>query len=391
MRHVAWGASVALGLAAGLAACDAPRPAQPALWTLYDVAALYAGGASDTEAVAKDAGLPGGVAIGTMLNNTMPPTLAVRPGFADTYLVGYTTSEVWAHFDEIWAQPVYIPVTGWSGGPQGPSEHPIFSVGAGSLFYSPFWRMIYVEVADGAATSVREILDGKYRLHPSRGWVAPLAPEGVGLGDAQTIPSGGAIMGTGWLDGAQAPFIKYPVTPVAIGDDEVIDEVPIFHFVFVSTDGALVAPAIPAVLGSGPIGSHVPMPTGDGPTAKYNGYWRVYNVLVPAPARVFAPPGSDYEKALNDAHVPSDPSVTYGMDVTDPANAGVIAARLGRVAMRKSCFGGLDTSVPINGSCNYLDSQYAIEANVDPNAIVRTDVTVTCPIVSLEGAPVVQP
>ena len=48
---------------------------------------------------------------------------------------------------------MYVPVTSWSGGEaQGVSAHPIFTVGAGSRFYSPFWRMIYVEVPDGVAT-----------------------------------------------------------------------------------------------------------------------------------------------------------------------------------------------------------------------------------------------
>ena len=44
--------------------------------------------------------------------------------------------------------------------------------------------MIYVEVPDGVgdATSVREILDGKYPLHPARGWMAALTPPDVGLG-----------------------------------------------------------------------------------------------------------------------------------------------------------------------------------------------------------------
>lgn len=387
VRDVAWRAAFLLG-AAALAACDTPRPAQPALWTLFDVAALYADGASDQDVIATDAGLPQGVALGTMLNKTDPPTLAVQKGLAEAYLVAYTTTEVWTHFDEIWAQPVYIPVTGWSGGPMEPSQQPIFSVGADSLFYSPFWRMIYVEVPDGVAKSTREILDGKYPLHPSRGWVAPLAPPGVGLGDMQPT-AGGAVMGTGWLDGAPAPFVKFPATPVGIGDDEIIDEVPIFHFVFVNDDGDWVAPAIPAVLGTGPLGAHIPGPKDDLelPTAKYSGYWRVYNVVVPATARVFAPPDSAPDKVLKDAHVTAVSNM-YGTEVTDPANAGMIATLLGRVAMNEACFASLAKSLPINGSCKYLDSQDAIEANIDKAAIVRTDVTVTCPIVSIEGMPV---
>ena len=98
------------------------------------------------------------------------------------------------------------------------------------------------------------------------------------------VPSGGAVMGTGWLDGAEAPFVKFPAAPFGIGPDEVIEEVPIFHFVFVKDDGSWVAPPIPAVLGTGPLYSQTPAPVDNLgiPTAKYSAYWRVYDVVVPA-------------------------------------------------------------------------------------------------------------
>ena len=38
--------------------------------------------------------------------------------------------------------------------------------------------------------------------------------------------------------------------------------------------------------------------------------------------------------------------------------------------------------------CGYLDSQADIEAVLPPDAIVRTDITVTCPLVSVVGVPV---
>jgi hypothetical protein len=71
--------------------------------------------------------------------------------------------------------------------------------------------------------------------------VAALSPFEIGLGDMQPT-AGGAITGSGWLDGSPAPFVKFPATPVGIGDDEVIDEVPIFHFVFVNDEGKWAAP-----------------------------------------------------------------------------------------------------------------------------------------------------
>ena len=62
------------------------------------------------------------------------------------YGAAYVVTEVWTDFDELWVQPAYVPVKGWSAGkPQpltlpGPWE-PIFSVGPGSRFYSPFWQI----------------------------------------------------------------------------------------------------------------------------------------------------------------------------------------------------------------------------------------------------------
>jgi len=389
VRHVARAAFV-LG-AAALAACEVQSPPRAQLWTLADVAALYANGAPPTDAIATDAGLPGGVALSSMLNKSDPPTLAVQKGWAEGYAVGYTTTEAWTYFDEIWAQPVYIPVTGWAGGaPQNQSTEPIFSVGADSLFYSPFWRMIYVEAPKDAVKSTREILDGNYPLHPGRGWVAALSPFEIGLGDMQPT-AGGAITGSGWLDGSPAPFVKFPATPVGIGDDEVIDEVPIFHFVFVNDEGEWVAPAIPSVLGTGPLYSQTPGPIDsatDLPTPKYSGYWRVYNVIVPASGRVFAPAGSDADMALTAAGVNVQATTIQGPEAADPTNAAKVAALVGRVALDPAtCFASL-AAAAARFTCPYLESQAKIESLIDKSAIVRTDVTVTCPIVSIEGIPV---
>jgi hypothetical protein len=391
VRKLAFGAGLVL-MAGALAACDVPRPPSPQLWTLFDVQALYAAGADGTYAIATAAGLPGGVALGSMLDPADPSVLTVQPAFAEAYPVGYVTTEVWAYFDEIWAQPMYVPVTGWSGGmAQGVSERPIFTVGAGSRFYSPFWRMIYVEVPDGVAMSAREILDGKYPLHPARGWMAALTPPGVGLGATPAVPAGGAVMGTGRLDGADAPFVKFPAAPFGIGPDEVIEEVPIFHFVFVKDDGSWVAPPIPAVLGTGPLYSQTPAPVDNLgiPTAKYSAYWRVYDVVVPPTARVFAPAGSAIDAALTKAEL-SVRATMYGAELSDPANATLAGDLLGRIVLNETCLDTAAHATPGFGPCHYLDSQYAIETMIAQSAIVRTDVTVTCPLVSVNRKPVGQ-
>ena len=388
VRQLAFGAGLVV-LGGALAGCDVPRPPSPQLWTLFDVQSLYADGADGTYGIADGAGLPGGVAIGSMLDPADPSVMTVQPGFAEGYPVGYVTTEVWSYFDEIWAQPMYVPVTGWSGGKaQEVSAHPIFTVGAGSRFYSPFWRMIYVEVPDGAATSARAILDGKYPLHPAGGWMAALTPPGVDLAAMPAVPSGGAVMGTGWLDGVEAPFVKFPAAPFGIGPDEVIEEVPIFHFVYVKDDGTWTALPIPPVLGTGPLYSQTPAPVDDlgVPTAKYSAYWRVYDVVVPSAARVFAPPGLALDTALTNAHLAVS-AQGYGAQLLDPPTLRPSTTCSAAFSFNEAAC--LDTlperdAVP-PGPCRYLDSQHAYRTMIAQTAIGAHRRDGHLPVVSLNN------
>jgi hypothetical protein len=172
----------------------------------------------------------------------------------------------------------------------------------------------------------------------------------------------------------------------------VIEEVPIFHFVFVKDDGTWVAPAIPPVLGTGPLYSQTPAPVDDlgVPTAKYSAYWRVYDVVVPPSARVFAPEGSATDTALRNAEL-SVGAKASGTDLLDPANAALANDLLGRIVLNEACLDSAAHATPGFGPCRYLDSQKAIETMIAQTAIVRTDVTVTCPLVSLNNRTAVQP
>jgi hypothetical protein len=348
---------------------------------------LYGRGKTGTDAIAADAGLPGGVPLGSMLDPSYPE-LFVHPSWAEGYPAAYVTTEVWSHFPEVWVQPMYVPITGFKDGvPQRVVDannawHPIFSVGPHSAFYSPFWRMIFATVptdtADGSLTSVRQILDGGYPLTPSIGWLAALTPGPLTLAAQPPFPSGGAAAGLGWLDGAQVSFVKFPAAPFTWNDDLVVDEVPIFHFVFVKADGALVALDLPSVLGTGPLYSHTPPPVN---LAKYSAYWRLYTVRVPETARVFDPFD---ELGLRDAGVP--PAPMYDPNIT---NTPAVHLFVGRIAVDPSCFLSVDNLDPNEGgTCVYLDSQRNIEANVGQGAIQPTGVTVTCPLVSIRGAAV---
>jgi hypothetical protein len=383
-------------LVGALAACDAPRPANPRLWTLFDVAALYAGGADSTFRIATDAGLPGGIPLADFYDKDSA-TLKVRLGWAEGYQAGYVTTEVWSHFGEIWVQPAYVPVTGWTDGKPQPLTmpwKPIFSVGPESRFYSPFWQIIYVDVppgtADGALTSARDVLDAGYTLHPGEGrlWVmgagdktvGPFSVGGAFLSGPQ--PVGGGTPVTGWLDGAEVQVLDFPATPVDWDDDKVVAEVPIYRFVLRTGDGKLYAPDMPSVLGTGPPHAHTPAPkdpTTGAVTAKYSGYWRIYTVVVPAGAHVFAPHGTALYDELAGVGVPVD-DVSYAPGVADPADPADDQYVVGRVALNPSCFTG--DYDPQSAACLYLDSQDEIERYVPADLIRPTDITVTCPLVS---------
>ena len=385
-----FGLALAALASASFSACDAaPRPPAPRLTTVFDVQALYAAGASPDFAVATDAGLPGGVAIGKLLDPD-GISLTVSPGFGEKYPLEYVTTEVWAFYDEVWLQPMYVPVTGFSGGvPQivknaSGAWQPIFGVGAGSGFYSPFWQYIYFQVPPGtsadAVTSVRDVVNGGYPLSEGPGLPAPLTPAGVTITDPT---AGGFKTGTGWLDGVAAPFIQFPAIPFSWNADDVINEVPLYHFVYRKTDGTLAPLPIPTVVGTGPPYSNTPAPplVNNEPPPKYSAYWRLYTVVVPPTAVVFAPPDDLlYYPKLVALGQPVLTAADYPQPEPDA---------LGRVALDGSCF-AVDPD-PWDPTCLYLDSQAHIEARIDAIDIQRTSVTVTCPLVSINGNPVGTP
>ena len=75
--------------------------------------------------------------------------LVVQPAYADARPAAFVTSEIWDGFPRVWAQPIYILVTGFDAqqGPRRlPGAFPIFGLGPASRFYSPFWQTYYVTV-----------------------------------------------------------------------------------------------------------------------------------------------------------------------------------------------------------------------------------------------------
>jgi hypothetical protein len=396
-RASAFTALMALG-----ACSQAPSPAAAKLSTLFDVQALYAGGAPPTEALAPDDGLPGGVPIGNITTGAAVspagPVLTIRSGLADGYGVTYATTEVWSSYAQVWMQPAYVPITGWANGvPQKVVDglnawHPIFSVGPQSGFYSPFWQIVYVTVPAGTTTdtftSARQILQSGYPLSPSQGQTMPLVPDGT---------TGGGKPGSGYLDGAAISFLNFGTATFTWNDTNVVGEVPIYYLSLIGADGAPhVLSSMPTVLGTSPPGTAPVAPLTVANVPRYSTYWRLYVATVPSFARVFAPPGSQAEADLLAIGVSPG---TYTA-ATTAAALSYYGAYVGRVAVNAGdpgagipgCFDdpGLLEHDPTNTqTCDWLDSQTSLETYIDLSTVVTTGISVTCPVISVKSAPVV--
>lgn len=389
-------------------ACESKGDARhPVLLTTADFQALLAAPpASGT--ILDGFGVPGGLRLDRIIaGDAAAARLVTRDTFTHGYRSAYVTTEVWAGFDEVWVQPVYVPVTGYTDGKAarfakpGEQWNPIFGVGPDSAFYSPYWQTIYFEAAatDDLATfhSVKDVLDRGVNLRPAEGHVMALVPKTVS-GPAAMGAIGGPTPGTGQIDGVEAPFLDFGTGSFTWDDELVVEEDPLYVWVARDATGELRTLDIPTVGGSGPPYSHrEPKVVGGQP--KYGAYWRIYTVEVPPGMKVVAPPHPEFDAlrtGLKDAGLSYVYTADYGQNVRD-AMATEIGDWVGRVVTNPACLANKyaldptnlgDPNVGATPLCVYLDSQEALEATVPGNAIHKTDILVTCPFVSYHGFPV---
>ncbi len=410
-RGAACGALLLALVALGCAAPDAR--ARPVLLTTADFASLVAAGASPDEGLTPGYGLPGGMPLKRILSQPGgTPTLELRETFTEGYRSEYVTTEIWAGFSAVWVQPVYIPVMGYAANgtpiraaPE--DEHPIFSVGPGSAFYSPYWEVHTFEVPAGdevaSFKSVRDVLDRGVNLREGEARVMSIVPEGVEPPTPTDVKNpdnefvypkiGGPTKRTGLLGGNVVHFLDFNGGTFTWDTYGVIEEAPIFVWVARDATGELHALDLPTVAGTGPLYSNRPAqvwgPNQDIP--KYGSYWRLYTVEVPSTAQVFAAPDDAATRAALDAF-PSLVAATYDPTLTAAGNNSQYA---GRVMVNPACVAKTDNAEPYfpkdnpaQPNCRYLDSQEKIEHFIPGAAIVRTDILVTCPFVSYHDAPV---
>lgn len=395
------------GALVALVACGAPAPRpRPVVMTVADLE--VAATTRPNEPLFPDSGVPGGLPLADyIVKKGDAYELTLRETWTHGYRSGYITTELWSGFDEVWIQPMYVPVTGFTAaGPTIVKDaankwHPIFSVGPDSAFYSPYWQVVYFQVPVGTSSdaykSGRDVLDAKLPLFPARGKAIALVPGPVVLPAAvpssADVPASDRKIGTpkqgkGYLDGEEVSTVEYDAETFTWNDERVVDEIPLFVLLWRRTDGTLERLNVPTVAGTGPLYENRPVDVSDETHPRYGAYWRIYTVELPATARVFAPMQYDAFVSLPAML----PRATYGDDLDAETDLRLLDPWLGRVALNAlaadgypdGCFGKYDwlTGDDPEYACKWLDSQPAIEQAVSPLAIKKTDLVVTCPFVS---------
>jgi hypothetical protein len=310
----------------------------------------------------------------------------------------YVATDFWYDRDEVWVQPVWIPVTAWD--PQRPFAHVIpksnwiFSVGPGSAFYSPYWRFEFVEVPEDTQPnqlrSAADVLNASKGIHDGALWIFSLLPLDVRVSapagaDPVRPLNGDALMPVklrqGWVEGQLWGVFDYGLDLFTTHGADVVDETPIYRFVTALPDGGEDPIDVPEVGGVGaPYSGAGPKLQDGAPT--FGGLWRLYDVALPSSAAVFVPPSLPEMRqrltAQGAVQVPELPDAVG----SDP-RAGDYALR---VAVDGACFDG-----GFPDGCTWLDSQAALEAAIPEASILATDVTTTCPILEYLGQPVPSP
>jgi hypothetical protein len=402
-------ALVAVAAWAAAVGCDLPpNPSRPRLYSMAALQAL-ADHASTQPVFAEDAGVPGGLRINDYVvrKDDGSYAMALRTTWTEQYRSAYVTGEIWTGFEEVWQQPVYVPITGLAADgtpkllPHGASDWtPIFSVGPDSAFYSPFWQTYYFQVDPAteanAFKSARDVLDSGRTLTPGPSRTMSLVPDTT-LHPPDEMPAdmpplvvgGPRATESGFLDGNPISFLDLGKDNFTWDYELVVEATPLFMLVYRDKAGQLQPMNVPTVAGTGPLYANRNVNVTSDFVPHYGAFWRLHTVEVPSQARIFAPP-----KVAGDLSADYPPDLvgqTYDSAIADGTPRD-LSQFVGRVALNPTeCFSLYDNLATFENpkaTCQWLDSQTAIEAAVPPSAITETDVHVTCPFVSYHDRPV---
>jgi hypothetical protein len=393
-----------------LLGCDLPKgPAQARLWTIDDYVALYQGRGDVEEVPPLPASIPPDKLLIDEGNGRY--RLVLSPTMERGYNAAYVTTDLWQGFEQIWVQPMFILVKGWTdAGPQrfkddDPRARRIFSVGPKSRFYSPYWETVFVKVPEDVPESryrsATDILnDRTLETRASEGRTASLLLPDVMIDPAdperlanprlppkdQRGPT--VVRGTGYLDGGTIDYLDFGVSGFRWNKAREVEEVPLYDLTFRDDSGQLRSFGGTKLGDAGPLDSgRLPMSL-PGNHPKYGAYWRLYNVELPDSARVFAPKQfAAYRARLLAAGVRVNAEAD-AINNEEVASVDDVEPYVGQVVLDSACL----VTLPALKDCkSSLSSPERLELLVPPSAIHKTDVTVTCPFVSYDDSPVPNP
>ena len=399
-------AAAALGLFAAACAIDEPKPAPARLWTSGDFQRLaregrsFAGIPASSLVTLRGQPLPllsAPYADGQRIQRADADGLLVFPAFSEGEPASYTTTEIWQGFPAIWLQPLYLPITGFSGGTPQPlaGARPIFGVDTSTRFYGPYWRIIYAVVPAGtdpdSLRSAKEVLDRGYQLIEGPGTFCALAPVDVQIARATDAPGserplfGDAVAANyrlGWVDNKETWYIDFGKNRFTSSEDGRVNEAALFDFALRAPDGSLRALGLPKVGGTGPLRSGTPARVTNG-RPQFGALWRLYQAPLPQAAGVFV---TSTRPALIAAVLAAAGQTGTAREASlVPTIAAANEARpdapnyLLRVAANPGCF--KDTE-GFPASCRWIDSQAAVEREVQPGTIEDTGFHESCPFLT---------
>jgi hypothetical protein len=337
-----------------------------------------------------------------LLQSAEQDGLNVLSAFSEGRPAAYAVAEVWEHVPEVWVQPWYVLVTQYE--PSNPMQYrlkdslPLVDIEEKSLFYSPFWELIYVVVPEGTApdkyTSATALMSGKLPMHHGGGLLAPLAPTDVlpAVPESRTGPIrpltgeavGSARTGEAWLRGERVPYLSFGSNNFTWSNEAqtgrmgLIDETAIYIFARAGADGQPTPLGLPAVIGTGPHGSGRAARVSATGVPQFGALTRPHLALLPTSAGPFVPSTLGLlkdtlrrEGGLNvvDVH----PDIEARVDAKDYVL---------RVALNPDCF---KDPARFPTACRWLDSQASVETNLTPSSLVRQDVLFTSPVLFYDG------
>ncbi len=324
----------------------------------------------------------------------------VLPAFSEGRPAAFSVAEVWERVPEVWVQPWYVLVTQYE--PSNPSAYrlkdsaPVVDIEEESLFYSPFWELIYVVVPEDTPldryTSATAILSAGLPMYRGGGLLAPLAPEDVlpAVAQGSTSPLrplteevvGGARPGVAWLHGRQVSYLSFGLNnftwSTEAGRAGIVDESALYVFAHPGPSGALTSLGLPSVVGTGPRGAGLAARVSTTGVPLFGALTHPHLALLPTSAGPFVPSAMALLKgSLREAGGVTVVDVHPDIEARPDAKDYVL-----RVALNPDCF---KDPAKFPAACRWLDSQAAVEANLAPSSLQAQDVLFTSPVLFYDG------